>query len=197
MPYVTAEELAAEIESNVVSTLALTQLYGEVVEAVSTAIDNHCLRSFVEPAEATERFYVPDRTLCRVADLDDIANTDDLAVAVDSSDSGTFTSLGSTEWFAKSDNATGLVTEIRSTGYFPTSAYGRNTIRVTANFGWPATPDPVKRAAMIWAIRLVNRRSSPTGIVGFGEYGGVKLSTIDPDVKSLLAPYRRRSRLLR
>lgn len=197
MPYVTAEELAAEIESNVVSTLAHTQLYEDAVNAVSAAIDRYCFRQFTEASTAAARTYWPTRCLRLVDELDDIADTDDLAIAVDTSDAGTYTALSASDYVVETDNLTGMVTAIRSTGTFPTSAYGRKTVRVTARFGWPATPADVKRAAMIWAIRLVNRRSTPTGIVGFGEYGGVKLSTVDPDVRALLGPYRRRARLLR
>lgn len=198
MPYVTGEELAAEIQSNVVSTVAFQGRYDDVVEAVSDAIDNYCFRTFtVASSTATTRTFKPTRCLTEVDELDDIASTSGLAVAVDSSDNGTFTALDADDWYAETDNRTGMVTAIRSTGLFPTTSLRRRTVQVTAKWGWPATPDPVKRAAMIWAIRLVNRSETPTGVMGFAEFGGVRLTTVDPDVKSLLAPYRLRARLLR
>ena len=195
MAYITGQEIKAELQTGMVSTSEFDDLYDTLAATVSTSIDRYCFRTFEVPTEATARTYRPVRTLCEVDELDDIADTTDLAVSLDSSDSGTYTV--STAWYAETDNRTGMVTAIRSTGLFPSSCIRPRTIQVTAWFGWPATPDPVKRAALLWALRLVNRRQTPAGVMGFGEFGGIRLGTIDPDVKSLLAPYRLRARLLR
>jgi hypothetical protein len=195
--YVTVEEIRDEHQSGVVASGSLDGIYAAVADAVSEAIDEHCFRSFTVPTSATARTYHPTRDLCMVDELDDIANTTGLAVAVDLADSGTYSALSASDWFAEVDNRSGRVLGIRSTSTFPWSAQGRRTLQVTARYGWPATPDPVKRAAIIWALRLVNRRQTPSGIQGFGEFGGVRLSTMDPDVRALLSPFRRRARLLR
>jgi hypothetical protein len=195
--YVTVEEIRDEHQSGVVTSGSLDGIYAAVADAVSEAIDEHCFRSFTVPTSATARTYHPTRDLCMVDELDDIANTTSLAVAVDLADSGTYSALSASDWFAEVDNRSGRVLGIRSTSTFPWSVQGRRTLQVTARYGWPATPDPVKRAAIIWALRLVNRRQTPSGIQGFGEFGGVRLSTMDPDVRALLSPFRRRARLLR
>lgn len=194
MGYVTVAELRGEIQNASFEDSTEDPTYADVIDAASKAIDDYCGRTFVVPTQATARLFRPTRTLTAVDDLDDIASTTDLAVAVDTSASGSFTA---TTDYAAETNRDGMVVAIRSTVFFPYSSVRPRTIQVTARWGWPATPDPVKRACLIWATRLVNRRNSPTGIVGFGEYGGVRLSTVDPDVRSLLAPYRDLGGLLR
>lgn len=196
MSYVTAEEIREEIQSNTVPSMNLDGLYRRAGEAASKAVDSYTGRTFTVPEAATTRTYRAMRDGLEVDDLDDIAKVDDLALAVDSSFSGSYSTLDAADWVADVDNLTGMVRSLRAVSRFPYHSV-RRTVQVTAWFGWPDTPPDVKRAAMLWAIRLVNRRSSPTGVVGFGEFGGVRLSTIDPDVKALLAPYRRRGRLLR
>jgi len=195
--YVSVEEIRDEHQSGALTSATYDTIYAAVADAVSEAIDEHCFRTFTVPTSATARTYHPTRDLCMVDELDDIANTTSLAVAVDLADSGTYTSLSSSYWFAEVDNRSGRVLGIRSTSTFPWSVTGRRTLQVTARYGWPAVPGPVERAALIWALRLLNRRQTPTGIMGFGEFGGVRLSTIDPDVRALLSPFRRRARLLR
>ena len=197
MAYVSVEEIRDEHQSGALTSATYDTIYAAVADAVSEAIDEHCFRTFTVPTSATARTYHPTRDLCMVDELDDIANTTSLAVAVDLADSGTYTSLSSSYWFAEVDNRSGRVLGIRSTSTFPWSVTGRRTLQVTARYGWPAVPGPVERAALIWALRLLNRRQTPTGIMGFGEFGGVRLSTIDPDVRALLSPFRRRARLLR
>lgn len=196
MAYIDADDIRENIQSSAVTSSALDGLYDDIADAVSAAIDNYTYRTFVVPTSATARKFRPSGDLIEVDDLDDIASTADLAIAVDSGETGSFVALSSSDWAAET-NDLGMVTAIRAMGSFPYSRRRPQTIQVTARWGWPATPDPVTRAAIIWAVRLVNRRSSPTGIMGFGEFGGVRLSTMDPDVRALLAPYRRVSRLLR
>ena len=195
MPYVLGEDIRSEITSGVGSNPAV-EPFDDIADAVTEAIDKHCHRTFVVPTEATARLFRPTYDLTMVDDLDDIASTEDLAVAVDRSGEGEFTSLASSEYVAET-NRDGMVTLIRSTGLFPYSRVRPQTVRVTARWGWPATPEGVKRAALSWGVRLYNRRNSPTGVMGFADVGGLRLSTMDPDVRTLLAPFVNRGRLLR
>ena len=48
-----------------------------------------------------------------------------------------------------------------------------------------ATPD-VKLAGLIGAARLYARRSTPTGLASFGEFGASDILRLDPDVSRLL-----------
>lgn len=195
-PYITADELREEIQSNAVGSLANEGLYQRAVLAATEAVDKHTHRRFDRADAATARTFRPSACGTFVLDLDDIADDTDLDVAVDTSDNGTFAALDGSAWWGELDDITGMVVAIRTGGRFPSSTMGRRTIQVTARWGWPEIPEAIKRATAIWATRLVNRRNVVNGIVGFGEFGGVKLSTIDPDVKTLLGPYRRTSRML-
>jgi hypothetical protein len=57
--------------------------------------------------------------------------------------------------------------------------------------GTLAIPDGVFRATIMLAARLFKRRESTDGVAGFGEFGAVRVTAVDPDVENLLAPYRR------
>ena len=64
--------------------------------------------------------------------------------------------------------------------------------KVSARWGWPATPDVIKQATILQASRLFTRLDSPLGIAGFGDMGAMRVSFRgDPDVGMLLNPYRR------
>ncbi|MFJ8743423.1 head-tail connector protein [Embleya sp. NPDC127516] len=54
--------------------------------------------------------------------------------------------------------------------------------RITARWGWPAIPTAVEMATVLQASRLWNRRNSPEGITGSAEWGGMRLTRVDPDV---------------
>jgi len=53
-------------------------------------------------------------------------------------------------------------------------------------------PQPVRLATIMYAARLYQRRQSINGTLGASAFGGVaRVTGIDPDIKALLAPYRR------
>ena len=49
--------------------------------------------------------------------------------------------------------------------------------------------DDVQGAMLDQASRWYQRRRSPEGVSGFGEFGVVRVSTIDPDIRAKLRPY--------
>jgi hypothetical protein len=49
---------------------------------------------------------------------------------------------------------------------------------------WPATVD---YAARLQGARLVKRRASPEGVAGFGDFGPVRITVLDPDIEQLLS----------
>jgi hypothetical protein len=73
--------------------------------------------------------------------------------------------------------------------YFPMDI--RPTVQVTARWGWPAVPEPVRSACGILAGRLFKRADSLLGVAGFGDLGAITLRAVDPDVQRMLAPYVR------
>jgi hypothetical protein len=66
---------------------------------------------------------------------------------------------------------------------------GPNQARITARWGWPAVPDEIVRANLLQANRLYTRKDSPDGVLGNAEWGVTRVSSIDPDVRDLIADY--------
>jgi hypothetical protein len=63
------------------------------------------------------------------------------------------------------------------------------SVEVTARWGWPDVPEPVRSATAILAGRLFKRADSLLGVAGFGDLGAITLRAVDPDVQRMLAPY--------
>lgn len=167
------------------------------LEAASRAIDEHCGRRFYPDSDAAQVRYFS-------ALEDGIVRVDDLVtlttLKTDPDRDGVFEYT-----WAATDYALGPVnalaegrpyTEIQrlpyGSYYFPT--YYPATIQVTGKFGWAAAPPAVKAATSILATRLLKRmREAPLGVVGFGMDGAtVRVSSTDPDVGMLLAPFVRK-----
>ena len=49
-------------------------------------------------------------------------------------------------------------------------------------------PDNVREATLLQTARQFRRRLSPEGVAGFGEFGAVRVSRLDPDVEALITP---------
>lgn len=65
-------------------------------------------------------------------------------------------------------------------------------VQVTGVWGWAAVPDAVYQATLIQAARVFKRKDAPEGVVGFDQFGTIRVSSRpDPDVEALLSPYRR------
>jgi len=50
--------------------------------------------------------------------------------------------------------------------------------------------DNVREATLELTSRLFRRRLSPEGIGGFGEFGAVRVTSVDPDIERLITPSR-------
>jgi hypothetical protein len=75
----------------------------------------------------------------------------------------------------------------------PTGSYsfptGAKSISLTAVFGWPAVPNAIKEACLLWSERIWKRRDAIFGVMGSIETGMIRISGMDPDVERLLQPY--------
>jgi hypothetical protein len=186
--------------SQVKSALRITDqiddsLLNTSISAASRWIDGWCDRGFVKASLGTA-IYIP------TGRMDDLI-VDDLtavtSIAIDEDLDETFvTTLRPIDFLllptnARSGNLDFPYSRIRpqEDGYWPT-AYGRATVRIVGQFGWPDVPVAVREACILQASRLYTRLSSPVGVVSFGDMGAVRVSRfVDPDVEMLLAPYRR------
>ncbi len=166
------------------------------VNAASREIDGYCERVFY--ATSATRIYAPQSSvLCEIDDLISITT-----LKSSSDGDGTFdVTWASTDYQLEPLNSLngGLsspYTRIRAVGdyLFPEFPnYGLNheaTVQVVGSFGYSATtPDAVKQACIILAMRQFKRYDSPLGVAGFGDIGVMRVSRVDPDVAALLEPY--------
>lgn len=196
MAYATLAELkgfigipTGDTADDVTLTLAL--------DSASAQVDQFTDRTFT--AGSTTRLY--QVTDVGRLDIDPISTTSGLVVKTDDNDDGTFETtwtLGTDFRLEPTNAAAAGVPWDRlvalGTRWFPILQY-RPGVEVTASFGWPGgtAPAPVKHATLIQASRLWKRKEAPFGVAGSVEFGSEirLLAKLDPDVESLLRPYRR------
>jgi hypothetical protein len=169
------------------------------LDSASLMVDKFCDRSFLADAEPTVRVYSPTDNWR--LDVDPISSVTGLVVKTDDNNDGTY----ETTWTINTDfrlepanasNAGEPWDRIVTLGsrWFPRLRY-RPGVQVTARFGWPGgvAPTPVKQATLIQASRYWKRKDAPFGVAGSVEFGSEVrlLAKLDPDVESLLRPYRR------
>jgi hypothetical protein len=163
------------------------------VESASRLVDSYTQRYFYNAGTAT-RLFVPQDSY--VTELDDLITL----TTLETSDGDNF----GTTWAAKDyqlEPLNGVVdgltshpaTRVRAVDDFLFNVLdGEATVRVAGVWGWSAVPTAIKQATVIQAARIFKRNDSPTGIVGFGEMGAVRVGAqLDPDVKHLIEPYRK------
>lgn len=162
------------------------------IEAASRQLDGHCERVFF--SEAGTRVYAPNDNI--LVETDDIASVTTIKSSTDGD--GFFdTTWSSTDFQLEPLNgrAGGILTpatKIRAVGDYLWPTYGEEaTVQVVGVFGFPAIPIAIKQATLMLAQRQFKRYDSPLGVTGFGELGVIRVSRIDPDVESLVAPFRR------
>lgn len=169
-------------------------LISAAISAAESAIDNTCGRPFtVAGASATARVFAPNERRLLVEDgevliVDDIGSLTDLAVETGSGGSYSAVAASTYEAWPLGALTRGRpVTALLSVGgCWPT---GTGRVRVTARWGWPAVPADVTQAALLMAVRLFRRKDSPEGVIGSADFGLVRVTNRDPDVRALLEPY--------
>lgn len=206
MAYATLAELKGDIGIPSADTADDVTLQ-LALDAASAQVDRFCDRSF-SATSATRLYRVPGPAWpgrpavpVTVVEVDPISTTVGLTVTTDDNDDGTF----ETTWTINTDfrlepiNAaadgrpwTRLVA--LGTRWWPRTFYHPG-VSVAASFGWPGgvAPAPVKEATIRQAARLWKRKDAPFGVAGSVEFGSEMrlLAKLDPDVESLLRPYRR------
>jgi hypothetical protein len=167
------------------------------IEAASREIENYCERKFTK-VTAT-RVYIPQDSF--TAQIDDLVS---LTTLKTSSTGETFdTTWGAGDFQLEPLNgiAGGMdhpYTRIRAIGSYlfplwdPVNVNAHEaTIQVTGVFGWNAVPTAITQATVLYAMRIYKRLDSPLGSMGMGDMGIIHVRSIDPDIASLLAPFRK------
>lgn len=188
--YATVEELREHFDDTI--DALSDALLVRALKATSRGINDFCGRRFWQDPVVVTRTYRPEDG--ELAWVDDISTTTGLSIATDTNGDGTF----STTWSAsdyqlqpRNANADGpayawwriaAIDRYR----FPTAGL-RDTLQVTARFGWSAIPDEVNLACILRAAALFKRKETIDGVRGVSEFGVVRISTKrDPDVADLL-----------
>jgi hypothetical protein len=168
------------------------------IEAASREIDGWCERVFT--ASTATRIYRPTDVF--TVDVDDLQSITTLKT--DSDGDGVFdVTWESTDYQLNPLNgiAGGITTpytQVRAIGQYLFPIYEpRNvnsneaSVQITGVWGWPSVPTAVRQACIILSMRQFKRYDSPTGVMGFGDLGVMRVGRVDPDVEKLLMPFRR------
>ena len=171
------------------------------IQVASEMIDRSTGTRFWTPTTAETRRYTA--LTPRLVVIDDLPSTVSgaapaVTVAIDNDADETIeTTLSASDYTLLPRNAavngepyTSIAVTVNGSYTFPMIEGG---VSVTAKFGYSdAVPPEVKRACMIQAIRIFKRRDSPFGVSGTNNFGQLQvIPTIDPDVKLMLAPFKR------
>lgn len=163
------------------------------IESSSRQIDTHCERVFT--SGTATRVYAPQDSYVTV--IDDLISLTSLKTST-GADSVFDVTWTTTDYQLEPLNGIAggsysPYTSIRAVGdYLFTTAANEATVELTGVFGYgTAVPTDVKQACNLLAIRQFKRYDSPLGVAGFGDIGVVRVSRVDPDIESLLAPYRK------
>lgn len=166
------------------------------IESSSRLIDGHCQRHFYVTGSES-RIYAADNSY--ECTIDDVAGTA-ITVQTSSGIDGIFD-----ETWAATDVqlqplnrlSAGLKFPVNKliaidNYLFPVDVHGEAAVKVTASFGFgTAIPTDVTQACVLMSLRQFKRYDSPLGVAGFDAVGAVRVLRIDPDIQSMLAPYRR------
>lgn len=162
------------------------------IESASRAIDSECERQFFT-TNAT-RVYVPRDSF--------ITETDDIVSVTTFKTSSAADKVFDITWTPDDiqlEPLNGLAggiptpfTQVRAVNdyTYPISG-GEATVQITGTFGFASVPTAIKQATVLYASRIFKRNDSPLGVAGFGDIGVVRVSKIDPDIASLISPYKK------
>jgi len=162
------------------------------IEAASREIDGYCERVFYSTTGT--RVYFPDSVL--TVETDDIISVTTLkTLGTDNTFSVTWNPA--TEFQLEPLN--GVVGGISQPYTRIRAIYDLvfndrlqvASVQVAGVFGWSSVPTAVKQACVLLAMRQFKRYDSPTGVMGFGDMGVVRVGRVDPDIEALLQPFKK------
>ena len=190
-PYATLDELKGRLDVKVADTLDDTEL-DAARDSVSRDIESWCERQFNDAGAASARRYRP--LTGDLALVDDFHSTTGLIVET-SIDGSTWEMWDATDY--ELEPIDGIVGGQPGWPFWRIVAVGsrrfpcarRTTVRVTAQWGWAAVPGPVKEACLLLAGESFKLPDAPFGVVGFGEFGAVRVRD-NPFAQRKLVPYR-------
>ena len=161
------------------------------IESASRQIDSHCERVFT--SGTATRVYIPNDSY--TVEIDDLVSLTTLETSSDGDGFDTTWNSNDYQLMPLNGYISGIqrpydvITAVDDL-FFP--IIGKEaTVRVTGLFGWASVPTDIRQACNLIAIRQYKRYDSPLGVAGFGDLGAIRVSRFDPDVETLLGPYRK------
>lgn len=151
----------------------------DAIDSASGEIEKHCNRQFQRAETASARVFAPaSPTRCPV---DDFWSTTDLVVEIDTNGDGSFATevpASDYELYPVNGVVDGQVGwpyyEINLVvGCFPVNLRRKNTVRVTAKWGWESVPSAVRQAAVIIAAETFQLKDAPFGTAGMDQFGNI------------------------
>ncbi len=191
--YLTLEE-AKDVLGATITSAVRDGIIDRAVEAASREIDRRTGRRFYLDGSASARRY-------RAADtdilfVDDFDAGETVTVKTDDDDDGTFEITWAAGDFlteplnADTDGEPGYRILAVDTRRFLTATRNPH-VEVTATWGWPSVPVDIEQACSVLMSRLFKRKDAPFGVAGDLDVGQLRLAADDPEVKRLLAPFRK------
>lgn len=186
--YITLEDLKKAVGD---SSSSDDSLYEVAIEAASRMIDGWCdpagSRHFWSEDTPQPRLFRPyNRYLVRTGFFSTITG---LTIETDDNNDGTFETVWSvTDWVAEpglrpNGEPFDHITAAGAARGFPVNGR-RSCVRITALWGWPAIPAPVKQACQMVAVALYKSKDYVGGEIGFDE------STTEGGTRNILAMAR-------
>ena len=170
------------------------------VSAATAWVRNWCGRDFTattSAAIASARYFDNNDYYCTPID-DCISVT---SVATDDGADGTYsTAWSASDWYASPVNQTSpagqtgwpytAVVALSTRQFINHSYNNRPLVKVTAKWGWPATPDAVQQATLFLANEFYKAgREAPFGTANLADFGPVLIRG-NRRIMELLQPYR-------
>jgi hypothetical protein len=163
--------------------------------SVSREIDEYCSvppGAFRPSSTATARVFEP-RDPCLVT-VDPFYTDTGLVVKTDDAGDGTYT----TTWAASDFQLEPLnavaygkpYTSVRAVNRRFPCWWARAPIQITAKWGWPVTPDPVRQACLLLAAETMKLGEAPFGVAAYDQFGPIRVRQ-NPVAMAKLGPYQR------
>jgi len=173
-----------------------------VLDATDTLIDLYCDRKTGFGTASETRYYTAEDY--QYVLTDDLVSITTLQTDDDANGTYETTWTSGTDYVLAPRNAaldgfpyTEIDTSVTWPRNFPKDVY--LGVKVVGVFGFPSVPAAVTQAAIIQAGAVWSSRTSPFGVIGSADLGGIlrQARALHPEAALILEPYRKRSGLAR
>ena len=173
-----------------------------VLDATDTLIDLHCDRKTGFGTASETRYYTAEDY--QYVLTDDLVSVTTLQTDDDANGTYETTWTSGTDFVLAPVNSaldgfpyTEIDTSVSWPRNFPKDVY--RGVKVVGVFGFPSVPAAVVQAEIIQAGAVWSSRTSPFGVIGSADLGGILRQTraLHPEAALILEPYRKRNGLAR